>query len=334
MFGKKIGVDLGTVNVLVYVSGRGIVLQEPSVVALVAGDNRIVALGREALEMLGRTPESIEVLRPMREGVIADYMVTEAMLRYFIAGVVGRFRLIKPEMMISIPVGSTSVESRAVHDAAIQAGARSAYLIKEPLAAALGAEMPVETATGNMVVNIGGGTTEAAVVSLNDIVVADDIRVGGIRMDEAIAAYVRRKYNLVIGDRTAEDIKIKIGRALPSENETRMEVRGRDQVAGLPRVVEVSSGEITEAISEPLAQIASAVRGVLEITPPELAADIIDRGIVLAGGGALLRDMDRFLTQETGIPCYLADEAMACVVLGAGMAIERLPTLKRVRAIT
>ncbi|MFQ5946790.1 MAG: rod shape-determining protein, partial [Anaerolineae bacterium] len=197
MFGKKIGVDLGTVNVLVYVSGRGIVLQEPSAVALVAGDNRIVALGREALEMLGRTPASIEVLRPMREGVIADYMVTEAMLRYFIAGVVGRFRLFKPEMMISIPVGSTSVESRAVHDAAIQAGAQSAHLIKEPLAAALGAEMPVETATGNMVVNIGGGTTEAAVVSLNDIVVADDIRVGGIRMDEAIAAYMRRKYNLV-----------------------------------------------------------------------------------------------------------------------------------------
>lgn len=320
---------MGTVNVLVYVRGRGIVLQEPSVVALSVDDNRIVAIGREALAMMGRAPESIEVLRPMRDGVIADYVVTEAMLRYFISGIVGRFRLFRPEIMISVPVGVTSVESRAVHDAAIQAGAKNAHLVPEPMAAALGAGMPVHTPTGNMVINIGGGTSEAAVISMNDIVVAGSVRVGGNRMDEAIAAYLRRKYNLMVGERTAEEIKIEIGSAMPLEEELTMEARGRDQVAGLPRIIEVSSGEITEAIAEPLAAIVSVVKSVLEETPPELAADIIDRGMVMTGGGSLLRNMDRYLTKETGVPAYLADQPMACVALGAGKALENYHLLKK-----
>ncbi len=329
MFEKQIGVDLGTVNVLVHVRGKGIVLQEPSVVALSTSDNRIVAIGREALAMIGRAPESIEVLRPMRDGVIADYAVTEAMLRYFISGIVGRFRLFRPEMMISVPVGVTTVESRAVHDAAIQAGVKNAHLIPEPLAAALGAGMPVHTPTGNMVINIGGGTSEAAVVSMNDIVVAGSVRVGGNRMDEAIAAYLRRKYNLMVGERTAEEIKIEIGSALPLEEELTIEARGRDQVAGLPRIIEVSSGEVTEAIAEPLAAIVSVVKSVLEETPPELAADIIDRGMVMTGGGSLLRNMDRYLAKETGVPAYLADQPMACVALGAGKALENYHLLKK-----
>lgn len=329
MFEKQIGVDLGTVNVLVHVRGKGIVLQEPSVVALSTSDNRIVAIGREALAMIGRAPESIEVLRPMRDGVIADYAVTEAMLRYFISGIVGRFRLFRPEMMISVPVGVTTVESRAVHDAAIQAGVKNAHLIPEPLAAALGAGMPVHTPTGNMVINIGGGTSEAAVVSMNDIVVAGSVRVGGNRMDEAIAAYLRRKYNLMVGERTAEEIKIEIGSALPLEEELAIEARGRDQVAGLPRIIEVSSGEVTEAIAEPLAAIVSVVKSVLEETPPELAADIIDRGMVMTGGGSLLRNMDRYLAKETGVPAYLADQPMACVALGAGKALENYHLLKK-----
>ncbi len=329
MFEKQIGVDLGTVNVLVYVRGKGIVLQEPSVVAISINDNRIVAIGREALAMMGRSPESIEVLRPMRDGVIADYVVTEAMLRYFISGIVGRFRLFRPEVMISVPVGVTTVESRAVHDAAIQAGAKNAHLIPEPLAAALGAAMPVHTPTGNMIINIGGGASEAAVISMNDIVVAGSVRVGGIRMDEAISAYLRRKYNLMVGERTAEEIKIEIGSAMPLEEELTMEARGRDQVAGLPRIIEVSSGEVTEAIAEPLAAIVSVVKSVLEETPPELAADIIDRGMVMTGGGSLLRNMDRYLTKETGVSAYLADQPMACVALGAGKALENYHLLKK-----
>lgn len=329
MFEKQIGVDLGTVNLLVYVRGRGIVIQEPSVVALSISDNRIVAIGREALAMMGRAPESIEVLRPMRDGVIADYVVTEAMLRYFISGIVGRFRLFRPEMMISVPVGVTSVESRAVHDAAIQAGAKNAHLIPEPLAAALGAGMPIHTPTGNMVINIGGGTAEAAVISLNDIVVARSVRVGGNRMDEAIAAYLRRKYNFMVGERTAEEIKIGIGSAIPLEEELTMEARGRDQVAGLPRLIQISSGEVNEAIAEPLAAIVSVVKSVLEETPPELAADIIDRGMVMTGGGSLLRNMDRYLTKQTGVPAYLADQPMACVALGAGKALENYHLLKK-----
>jgi rod shape-determining protein MreB and related proteins len=329
MFGKQIGVDLGTVNVLVWVKGRGIILREPSVVAIAVNDNKIVAVGHDAREMLGRTPETIEVARPLRDGVIADYVVTEAMLRYFIEKVSGRLRLFKPRIAISVPVGVTSVESRAVHDAAIQAGGREAYLIPEPLAAALGAGMPIGTPTGNLVVDIGGGTSEAAVISMNGIVEFASIRTGGIRIDEAIATYIKRKYNLMIGEQTAEEVKIEIGSALPLEEELSKEVRGRDQVSGLPKTVRIRSAEVTEAIAEPLASIVGVVKAVLEKTPPELAADIIDRGLVMTGGGSLLRGFDRLLTKETGVPCYVAENAVACVALGAGKALEDYELIRR-----
>jgi len=329
MLTKHIGVDLGTVNVLVWVKGKGIILQEPSVVAIAVNDNKIVAVGSEARAMLGRTPDTIEVARPLRDGVIADYVVTEAMLRYFIEKVAGRLRLFKPLIAISVPVGVTSVESRAVHDAAIQAGGREAYLIPEPLAAALGAGMPVDTPTGNLVVDIGGGTSEAAVISMNGIVEFASVRVGGNRIDEAIISYVKRKYNLMIGEQTAEEVKIAIGSALPLEEELSMEVRGRDQVSGLPKTIHITSGEVTEAIAEPLISIVGVVKGVLEKTPPELASDVIDRGIVMTGGGALLRGFHQLLTKETGVPCYVADNPIACVALGAGRALEEYEVIKQ-----
>ena len=329
MFEKHIGVDLGTVNVLVYVKGKGIVLQEPSMVAIAVDENKIVAVGGEARAMMGRTPENIEVMRPMRDGVIANYVVTEAMLRYFITKVCGRFRLFRPIVMITVPVGVTSVERRAVHEAAIQAGGKEAHLIPEPLAAAIGAGLPIGTPTGNMVVNIGGGTTESAVISMNGIVVSSSIRVGGDEMNEAIMSYVKKKYNLLIGEPTAEEIKFQIGSALPLEEELTMEVQGRDQVTGLPKTIQVSSGEVTEAIAETLTAIVGVVRAVLEKTPPELASDIIDRGMVLVGGGALLRNIDRLLTKETGVPCSVAEDAMACVAKGAGRALENFHVLKK-----
>ena len=328
MFGKQIGIDLGTVNVIVYVRGKGIVLNHPSVVAISLADSRILAVGKEAREMLGRTPDTIEVARPMRDGVIADYVVTEAMLRYFISKLCSRFER-RPEVMISVPVGVTSVEGRAVRDAAVQAGARIAHLIPEPLAAALGADMPIGTPSGNLLVNVGGGASEAAVISMFGIVVADSVRVAGNRFDEAIGAYVRRKYNLMIGEQTAEEAKIAIGSALELEEPLTMELRGRDQVAGLPRTIRINSSEITDALAEHLQSVANTVKVVLERTPPELVSDIIDRGMVMTGGGALLRNMDRFLTQETGIPCHLADNPMMCTALGAGEALQYLPILER-----
>ncbi len=329
MFERQIGIDLGTVNVQVYVTGRGIVMQEPSVVAISIRDNKIVSVGQEAREMLGRSPESIEVARPMRDGVIADYVVTEAMLRYFIRRVIGRSQLFRPRVMISTPKGVTSVESRAVHDAAIQAGAKEAYLIPEPLAAAYGAGLPIGTPVGNMVVDIGGGTTEAAVISMNDIVVWSSVRVGGIRTDEHIIAYVRKKYNLIIGEQTAEEIKIEIGSALPLEEELSMEVRGRDQVAGLPKTITLTSGEVTEAIAEAMSAIVGVVRSTLEKTPPELASDIIDRGMALTGGGSLLRNMDQLLTRECSVPCFVAENPLSCVALGAGRALENYAVMRR-----
>lgn len=329
MFNKLIGVDLGTVNVLVYIKGKGVVLQEPSVVAISLRDNRIVAVGNDAKEMLERTSDNLEVMRPMRDGVIADYVVTEAMLLYFIERAAGRRRFPAHKIMVSVPVGVTSVERRAVHEAAVQTGAREAYLIWEPLAAALGAGMPIGTPTGNMVVDIGGGTSEAAVISMNDIVVSSSVRVGGVRIDEAIVSYVRKKYNLIIGSPTAEEIKFRIGSALSLEEEMSMEVQGRDQVAGLPRTITLTSGEVTESIAEPLSSIVAVVRSVLEKTPPELSADIIDRGMALVGGGALLRGMDRLLTRETGVPCYVAENPMACVAVGAGRALENLHIMRR-----
>ena len=329
MFSQSIGIDLGTANVLVYVRGKGIVLNEPSVVAVSTADNKLLAIGNEARAMLGRSPDSITVSRPMRNGVIADYLITESMLSYFLKKVCGRFRLFRPEVMVGIPAGVTSVERRAVHDAAVQAGAKVAYLIEEPRAAAIGAKVPIHLPSGNMVVDLGGGTTEAAVLALNDIVVSRSVRIGGNKLDDAIAGYIRRKYGLMVGDRTAEEIKIKIGSALPLEPEVQMEIRGRDQVTGLPKNITINSAEVRDAISESLAAMVAAVKSVLEETPPELASDVMDKGMVLTGGGALLRNIDRLFAYETGVACYVADNPIDCVAVGAGMALERLDILKR-----
>ncbi len=330
MLPKRIGIDLGTANVLVYVKGRGIVANEPSVVALANRDNTVVAVGREAQSMMGRVPASISVIRPMRDGVIADYLITEAMLRYLIQKVVGRLNVIKPEVMVCIPAGVTSVEQRAVRDAAEQAGGRRpVHLVPEPLAAAIGARIPVNSPSGNMVVDIGGGRTEAAVISMYGIVVSESVRVAGDRLDDAIIAYVKRRYNLLIGERTAEDMKVKIGAAVPLEQELKMEIRGRDQISGLPKTLTVQTSDVIAAIQDSLATMVSTVRSVLERTPPELASDVIDRGIVLTGGGALLRHFDILLTQETGIPCTVAENPLDCVAIGAGVALEYLDVIKR-----
>lgn len=330
VFGKRIGVDLGTANVLVYLKGRGIVINEPAVVAVAQRDNSIVAVGTDARDMLGRTPGAIQVIRPMREGVIADYVTTEAMLRYFIGKVIGRVSFVRPEVMICVPAGVTGVEQRAVQDAAEAAGARRpAHLIPEPLAAAIGARIPVNIPQGHMIVDIGGGRTEAAVISMYGIVVSESVRVAGDRLDDAIAGYVKRRHNLVIGDRTAEELKIAIGSALPLEEEMQYQVRGRDQISGLPRTITVSSTDVTNAIQDSCASIIGAIRSVLERTPPELASDVVDRGIVLSGGTAMLRNLDRMITEEIGIPCYVADHAMECVAMGAGIALDHLDLIKR-----
>lgn len=322
MLGKAIGIDLGTANVLVYLKGKGIVLNEPSVVAYSASDSRVLAVGTEARQMLGRTPGRVVVTRPMRDGVIADFMITQAMLRYFIRKVTGWVNLFKPTVMICIPVGVTGIESRAVLDAALQAGAREAHLIAEPLAAAIGAGVPISSPSGNMIVDIGGGTSEAAIISLNDIVVSSSIRVGGNKLDDVIMTYVKRHHNLIIGERTAEDIKIQIGSATPLEPELRMEVRGRDQVDGLPKTITLTSTEITEAISETLSLIVTNAKTVLEQTPPELAADVADRGMLLTGGGSLLRNLDVLFSREIGVAAYVAEDPLSCVAIGAGRALE------------
>jgi rod shape-determining protein MreB and related proteins len=322
LFRKQLGVDLGTVNCLIYEGGQ-IVLQEPSLVALTAEEEVIVEIGQPAREMLGRVDdEDIQVVRPLRDGVIADYEVTEAMLRHFFDKIAGRVRLFKPTVMITVPYGVTSVEKRAVHEAAISAGAREAYLIWEPLAAAIGAGLPVGTPAGDMVVNIGGGITEAAVITMNNIVRAESGRVGGLRQDEAIMSYIRRKYNLNIGQPTAESVKIQVGAAVDIGDPASMEIQGRDNVSGLPRTVTINTGEVIEALEEPLSQIANVVKAVLGNTPPELASDIIDRGIVLTGGGALLRGMDQFLTRQTGVPVYRAENPLIAVAAGAGRALD------------
>jgi rod shape-determining protein MreB len=330
MINKRIGIDLGTANVLVYVKGEGIVIKEPAVVALATRENTVVAVGTAARDMIGRTPGSISVIRPMKHGVIADYLITEAMLRHFIGKVVGRFNLIRPEVMICIPAGVTSVEQRAVRDAAEQAGARRpAHLIPEPLAAAIGAHIPVGTASGNMVLDIGGGRSEAAVISMYGIVVKESVRVAGDAMDEAIATFVKRRHNLTIGERTAEEIKMRIGSAVPIYNERVMEVRGRDQVSGLPKTITLSTNEVTQALQEPLATIIGAVRAVLEKTPPEMASDVVDRGIVLTGGGALLSGLDELIAELTNVPCQVADNPLDCVAIGAGAALDYLDVIKR-----
>ena len=329
MVSKKIAIDLGTANSLVYVLGKGLIADEPTVVAVTIEDERVMAVGREAKEMLGRTPEGITASRPLRSGVIADYLVTEALLKYLIDKAVGRSRLFKPEVMISIPAGATSVEARAVLDAAYSAGARVAYLIPEPLAAAIGTGLPISEPSGNMIVNVGGGTCEIAVVSLYGMVSHGSARVGGNALDEAVATYVRRKYNLLIGDNTAEDVKIKIGAAFPLPKDEKMEVKGRDSVSGLPRTIIISSSEVVQALSGPLAQIAVAIKNVLEKTPPELASDIIDKGIVLTGGTSLLRNLDKYITHFTGVPAHVADDPLLCVVKGIVKALENVDVFNK-----
>lgn len=330
MLSKRIGIDLGTANVLVYVKGEGIVIKEPAVVALATRENQVVAVGSAARDMIGRTPGTISVIRPMKHGVIADYLITEAMLRHFIGKVVGRLNLIRPEVMICIPAGVTSVEQRAVRDAAEQAGARRpAHLIPEPLAAAIGAHIPVGTASGNMVLDIGGGRSEAAVISMYGIVVKESVRVAGDAMDEAIVTYIKRRHNLTIGERTAEEIKMTIGSAVPLQNELAMEVRGRDQISGLPKTVVVTSTEVTQALQDCLATIIGAVRSVLERTPPEMASDVVDRGIVLTGGGSLLRGLDELVAEQANVPCQVADNPLDCVAIGAGAALDYLDVIKR-----
>ena len=329
MFTKKIGIDLGTTYTLVYVPLKGIVINEPSVVAHSLHDRRVLAVGEEAKEMIGRTPDTIVASRPLKDGVIADYRTTEAMLRYFINKALGGLRLWRPEGMVAVPAGITSTERRAVIDATVAAGARTAYIIKEPIAAAIGANIPIGSPSGHMIVDIGGGTAEIAVISLGGIVANTSVRIGGNRFDAAIIEHIRRKYNLAIGERSAEDIKIGIGSALYLEHKLTMTVRGRDTVTGLPRTITVTSEDVTDAIQNELEGIIAAVKTVLSTTPPELCADVIDKGMILSGGSSLLRNMDTLLTQATGVPTYVADDAMLCVAKGTGIALDNLDSYKR-----
>lgn len=328
LFGKDLGIDLGTVNTIIADSDE-IVLHEPTVVAVDIEELKIVEVGQAAREMDGRVPEIIEVMRPLREGVIADFEVTHRMLGHFVEKVCGPARLFKPRIMITVPYGVTSVESRAVHEAALQAGSRDAYLIQEPLAAAIGVGLPVATPSGNMVVNLGGGATQAAVISTGGIVCADTVRIGGIRLDAAIVSYVRKKYGLVIGPRTAEEAKIRIGAAVPQSEDRSMEIQGQDQVTGLPRTIMFTTSEVIEALQETLHLQIAAVRKVLENTPPELASDIIDRGMLVSGGGSLLRGIDKWLTQETGVPAYIAENPVECIALGAARGLTMLERIRR-----
>lgn len=329
MFTKHIGIDLGTANTLVYVPKKGIIINEPTVVAISSIDNRVLAVGQEAKEMLGRTPDTIIAHRPMKDGVIADYRVTEAMLRYFINKASGNVRFFRPEVMISVPGGITSTERRAVIDAAQAAGARSAYVIKETVAAAIGAGIDIAAPAGNMIIDIGGGTTDVAILSLGGIVTQTSARVAGNKIDQAIAEYVRRKHGLAVGDRTAEEIKIKIGSALPVEKEISLEIRGRDLVQGLPKTITVTTNEVVEAIQDELAGIIKAVKMVLQETPPELAADIIDKGMVMTGGTAQLKNLDKLIGQATGVPAYVAEDAILCVAKGTGIALDNLESYKK-----
>lgn len=333
MLSKRIAIDLGTANTLVYLGGEGIVINEPTVVAVTAEENKVVAVGKEAKEMLGRTPGNIVAMRPLRDGVIADYTITVAMLSYFIDKACGPSRFFKPEVMVCIPSGVTQVERRAVLDATMSAGAKIAYLIEEPLAAAIGAKIPIAQPAGHMVVDMGGGSTEVAVISLGGVVVHDSVRVGGNKIDEAISNYTKKKFNLLIGERTAEEIKIEIGTALIEDVKEAvsktMEIRGRDSITGLPRTIELTQDQVNEAITPTLLDISHGVKGVLEKTPPELAADILDKGIVMSGGTSLLNNFDKFMSKQTGVPCHVAEDALLCVVRGTGVALENIELYKR-----
>ncbi|MDQ5883025.1 MAG: rod shape-determining protein MreB [Patescibacteria group bacterium] len=326
---RQLGIDLGTANTLVFIPKKGIVINEPSVVAISVDENKVLAIGLEAKEMLGRTPEMIKTYKPLKDGVIADYRITEAMLRYFIDKAVGSFKIFKPELVISVPVGVTSTEKRAVIDAAREAGAKEAYVAREPILAALGAGVPINSPQGNMIVNIGGGTTEIAVISLGGIVAAASVRVAGNKMDQAISEYIKKKYNLAIGERTAEEIKIQIGTALPLKQKEELEIRGLDLTEGLPKNIVINSNEIAEAIAPPLKDIIQAIKSVLAETPPELAADIMERGMLLSGGGAMLRNIDELITKVTGVPSFVADEAIFCVAKGTGVILDNLELYKK-----
>lgn len=326
---KRLAIDLGTANTVVWLIGEGIIANEPTVVAISSEDNKVIAVGEEAKKMLGRTPESLIASRPMREGVIADYQVTKAMLRYFIGKVAGRFNLVRPDAMVCVPAGCTQVERRAALDATLEAGAAHAYLIDEPLAAAIGAEIPVSAPSGHMIVDIGGGAAEAAVISLGGVVTSRSVRVAGNKIDDAIASHLKKKHNIIIGDQTSEDIKIKIGSATKLEKEEKLEISGRDLVFGLPRSITVTSSDVTEAVNPPLMQIIDGVKSVLEDTPPELAADIIDKGIVMSGGTSTLRNFDKLMTEETGVPSHVAEEALYCVVKGTAKVMENIELWKR-----
>lgn len=328
-FIKKIGIDLGTANTLVFVPGKGMVINEPTVVAISLDDNRILAVGNEAKEMLGRTPDTIIVSRPLRDGVIADYRLTEAMLRYFINKTMGSIKIFRPEVMVAVPAGITSTERRAVVDATLNAGAKAAYIVKEPVLAAIGAGIPINEPAGHMIIDIGGGTSEVAVISLGGIVAWASVRVGGNKLDQAITEFLRKKYNLAVGERTAEEIKIAIGSALPQKIEQTFETRGRDLISGLPKNIIVKSNEITEAIADNLREIIQTIKIVLHDTPPELSADVMDKGMVLSGGGALLKNLDELISQATGVPCYIAEDPLFCVAKGTGIALEHLEVYKR-----
>ncbi|MEN9881043.1 MAG: hypothetical protein RLZZ308_226 [Candidatus Parcubacteria bacterium] len=329
IFFKKLGIDLGTTNTLVYLPGKGVVLVEPSVVAVSEAGNKILAVGKEAKDMIGKTPDTITAYRPMRDGVIADYRVTEAMLRYYIHKALGGFNLFKPDVMVSVPAGVTSTERRAVIEAALKAGARNAYVVKEPILAAIGAGIPIHEAQGRMIVDIGGGTTDVAVISLGGIVCSTSVKCAGTKIDQAIIDYVKKTYNLAIGDQTAEDIKIKIGSALPIEDELVLKVKGRDFIAGLPRTVEIRTNEIVKAIDKELKMMIKAIRDVLQETPPELSSDIIDNGIIMSGGSSQLRNLPDLVERRTGVKAVLADDAFFCVAKGTGVALEHLDTYKR-----
>ncbi|MDO8632935.1 MAG: rod shape-determining protein [bacterium] len=328
MFVTKIGIDLGTCNSLVFVPGKGVVVREPSVVAVSLYNNSILAVGQRAKEMTGRTPDTIRVYRPLREGVIADFRVTLAMIRYFLKKVVPRFQFLKPEVLVAVPAGITSTERRAVIEAAVGAGAKAAYVAKEPILAAIGAGIPIHSSSGHMIVDIGGGTTEAAVISLGGIVESTSLRVAGDKLDEAISNYLKKKYNLAIGENTAEEIKIKIGSAILEKDDKTLEIKGRDLVQGLPKTLKITSREITEALQEPLEEIVRTIRLLLRETPPELSADIMDKGIILSGGGGLLRNLDQLITQAIGVPCFAADDPLTCVARGTGAVLDNLEAYK------
>ncbi len=330
MFSRKIGIDLGTCNSLVYVPKKGVVLEEPSVVAVSLDENRILAVGKEAKEMIGRTPDTIRVYRPLRDGVIADYRVTQAMINYFLKKTASRFNFFKPEIVISVPAGITSTERRAVIEAATSAGAKECYVVKEPILAAIGAGLPIHSYTGYMVVNIGGGTSEVAIISLGGIVAARSVRVAGDKFDHALANYIKQKHNLLIGEQTAERVKIAVGTALPEKKERNVVIKGRDVVTGLPRNVQITSDEAALALQEPLQEILQAVKQVLRETPPELAGDIMEQGLVLTGGGALLCNMAEFFSKETGVPAQIAEDSIRCVAKGTGLILENLDFYKRI----